>query len=80
MILGYIYTVKLIKFSIPWKIIFRNIILWIIMFSLGHYLLTFHSIWLYQDVLVYGIWLFILYWGIIGFDIKQTFSNDKKRA
>ena len=28
MILGYIYTVKIINFIIPWKLILKNIILW----------------------------------------------------
>lgn len=80
MILWYIYTVKIIDFVIPWKIIVKNIILWIIMFNIGYYLMNYHSLWLYMDVLVYGIWLFIIYGGIIWFDIKHTFSNNKKRA
>jgi O-antigen/teichoic acid export membrane protein len=78
MILWYIYTVKIINFIIPWKLIFKNIILWIIMFNIWYYLLNYHSVGIYFDVLVYGTTIFILYGGILTYDIKRTFSNRKE--
>jgi O-antigen/teichoic acid export membrane protein len=80
MILGYMYTKKIIDFIIPWKLIMRNIILWAVMLSWGYYLLNNYSVGLYFDVLVYGTIIFLVYWWIIWLDIKNTLSETKKRA
>lgn len=80
MTLWYIYTIKIIHFTIPWNIIFKNIILGLIMYLLGYYLLTQYSVWLYFDTLVYGTIIFLIYWGIIWLDIKNTLLENKKRT
>lgn len=80
MILGYIYTTKIINFIIPWKLIMRNIVLWLVMLTWGYYVLNNHSVGLYFDVLVYGTIIFLIYWGIIWLDIKNRLTETKKRA
>jgi len=80
MLLGYYYTNKIIDFKIPWKLIIRNTILCIVMLSWGYYILITYPISLYFDVLVYWTTIFLIYWGIIAFDIKKSLTDTKKRA
>ena len=59
--LWYYYTRKLIKFHLPFLFIIKNLLLWIIIFSLWYFILNNYSINLYFDFFVYWWILFWIY-------------------
>jgi O-antigen/teichoic acid export membrane protein len=70
-LMGYYYTRNLIKFHLPISFILKNIILWIVIFSLWIFILNNYSLWLYLDFFVYWGILFSLYVGILLLDFKK---------
>lgn len=57
MVLWFIYTKKIIKFSLPLIFIIKNLLFWGLIYVIWLFLLNNFHIWLYVD--------FILYWGIL---------------
>jgi O-antigen/teichoic acid export membrane protein len=59
-IISYYYSRKIIKFSFPKLFIFKIIFLSVIIYFIVNYLLINYSIWLYLNILVYGlVWTWI---------------------
>ncbi len=70
-VMWYFYTRKLIKFHLPFIFIIKNIFIWLVLFSVGNYVLNNYSVWLYFDFLVYWWVLFFTYISILIIEFKN---------
>jgi hypothetical protein len=61
MILWYFYTKKLIHFHLPFVFVLKNVVFWIVIYFIWYYTLSYLSLWLYGDFIVYGWLLFGIY-------------------
>jgi hypothetical protein len=71
MLLWYYYTKKLIKFSLPWFFILKNLLFWGIIYIIWILILNNFSVWLYFDFIIYGWILFVIYSTFLYFSFKR---------
>ena len=70
-IMWYFATKKIIRFNLPLLFIFKNILLWIIIYFLWFFLLKNYSMWLYIDFLLYWGLLFFIYSWILFWEFRR---------
>jgi len=71
MFLGYFYTKKLIKFSLPLSFIIKNLLFWAFIYIIWLLILNNYSVWLYFDFIIYWWVLFFMYTSFLFFSFKK---------
>ena len=69
--MGYYYTRNLINFHLPLMFVLKNILVWVLIFWLGYFVLNNYSVWLYFDFLIYWGVLFTVYAGVLYWNFKK---------